>query len=214
MKKEFSVCPEKINESELYGFSWMEHVMAIPSPLVIVTSYKENDKPNATMQSWVTFTGEEGYYCIFSSVNKGGHMYASIKNTRQLVINFPSKDDYLKCMKTVENNAYDCDEITLAGLTVEQAKKVNAPRIKECFLNLECEYMWEKELVPGGDHVVICVKVVNVCMDEAHYNAQKKGRYDSTGYLYNIHSPMNPDTGKKEETYVGIIQKYATYDEL
>ncbi|MCH5212514.1 MAG: flavin reductase, partial [Oscillospiraceae bacterium] len=82
MKKEFDICPETIDESELYGFSWMEHVMAIPSPLVVVTSYKENGKPNATMQSWLTFTGEEGYHCIFSSVYKNGHMYKSIKNTK------------------------------------------------------------------------------------------------------------------------------------
>ena len=55
MKKEFSHVPETIDEKELYGFSWMEHVTAIPSPLLVVTSYKENGKTNATMQSWSTF---------------------------------------------------------------------------------------------------------------------------------------------------------------
>ena len=214
MKREFDICPETIDESKLYGFSWMEHVMAIPSPLAVVTSYKANGMPNATMQSWMTFTGEEGYYCIFSSVHKQGHMYSSIKSTKQCVINFPSKNEFLKCMKTIDNNGYDNDEIALSGLTAEAASKVNAPKIKECFLNLECEYMWEKELKPGGNHVVMCVKIINVCMDEEYYNEQKKGRYGNTGYLYNIHSPRNPETGKTEETCVGIIQKYATYDKL
>nr|WP_317283020.1 flavin reductase family protein [uncultured Sellimonas sp.] len=214
MKREFDICPKTIDESKLYGFSWMEHVMAIPSPLVVVTSYKDNGMPNATMQSWVTFTGEEGYYCIFSSVNKHGHMYSSIKSTKQCVINFPSKNEFLKCMRTIDNNGYDNDEIALSGLTVETASKVNAPKIKECFLNLECEYMWEKELKPEGNHVVMCVKIINICMDEEYYNEQKKGRYGNTGYLYNIHSPKNPETGKTEETCVGIIQKYATYDKL
>lgn len=214
MKKEFSNCPETINESELYGFSWMEHIMAIPSPLVTVTSYKDNGMPNASMQSWCTFVGQEGYYCLFSDVNKYSHMYSSINKTKQCVINFPSKDVFIKCMKTIENNGYDNDEITMSGLTVEKASKVNAPRIKECFLNLECEYVWEKELVPDSCHVVMCMKIVNVCMDEEYYDASKKGRYGETGYLYNIHSPRNPETGKTEETCVGVIKKLATYDEL
>ena len=62
MKKEISNCPELLKEE--YGFSWMEHVLAIPSPLVTVTTYKKNGLPNATMQSWCTFIGENGYHVI------------------------------------------------------------------------------------------------------------------------------------------------------
>ncbi len=214
MKKEFDRCPSTIDEAELYGFSWMENVLAIPAPLVLVTSYKENGKQNATMQSWNTFTSEDGFYCIFSSVNKHTHMYASVRQTKECVINFPSKENFLKCMATIQNNNFEEDEITRAGLTAEPAAKVNAPRVKECFLNLECKYMWEKDLIPGGDHVVMCVKIVNICMDEEHYNTAKKGRYGETGYLYNIHSPRNPDTGEMMDTCVGIIQKFADYDQL
>lgn len=214
MKKEFSTCPTTIDEKELYGFVWQEFVTAIPSPLVLVTSYKDNGKTNAAMQSWTTFVSEDGFYCIFASVNKNQHMYKTIKENKHLVINFPSADIYMKCIDTINNNGPDDDEIELSGLTAEKASMVNAPRIKECFLNLECEYVWEKEITPNDYRVVMCVKVVNVCMDEEHYNVDKKGRYGETGYLYNIHSPRNPETGKEEDTYVGIIQKYATYDEL
>lgn len=214
MKKEFSHVPETIDEKELYGFSWMEHVTAIPSPLLVVTSYKENGKTNATMQSWSTFANDNGFYCIFGSVYKGGHMYASIKQRGCLVINFPSADIYAKCLKTIENNGYENDEIEMSGLTAERASLVDAPRIAECFLSLECEYVWEKEIVPESGSVVMCVKVVNVCMEEDRFNAEKKGRYGESGYLYNIHSPRNPETGKTEKTYIGILQKYKTEEEL
>ena len=214
MKREFDTCPKSINEDELYGFSWMEHVAAVPSPLVVVTTYKSNGLPNATMQSWCTFVGEEGYHCIFSSVNKYGHMYKSLKETGCCVINFPSKDCFLKCIDTIKNNGFDNDEITMSGLTPEIASKINAPRIKECFLNLECELEWEKDLSANGTHAVMCLKVVNVCMDEKHYNENKIGRYGESGYLYNIHSPRNPETGEISETYVGTLTKYATYEEL
>lgn len=212
MKREFDLCPGCIDEQKLYGFSWMEHVLAIPSPLVVVTGYKSNGKPNATMQSWCTFTGEEGYHCLFASVHKEGHMYRSLKDTGCCVVNIPSKGCFLKCMDTVRNNGFDMDEITLSGLTVEPSAKVKAPKIKECFVNIECEWEWEKELVEGGSHVTVCLKAVNVCMDERCFDEIHHGRYGAEGYLYNIHSPRNPLTGEVTETQVGVIQKYAAYD--
>lgn len=130
----------------------MEHVCAIPSPLVVVTSFKAG--------------------CC----------------------------------------GLDNDEITMSGLTVEQASMVNAPRIAECFLNLECEFEWEKDISEKGNIAVVCLKVVNICMDESRYG--ESGRYGENGYLYNIHSPRNPETGEKSETYVGTIMEYATYEEL
>lgn len=207
MKKEFSTCPAAIDETKLYGFSWENHVAAIPMPLMVVTSYKENGKANAAMQSWSAFVSEEGYYCIFGSVSKKQHMYETVRRTGQLVINFPSADIYEKCLATIRNNGPADDEIALSGLTAERAGKVNAPRIRECFLNLECEYVWEKEITPGNDHVVMCVRIVNICMEEEYYNEQKKGRYGESGYLYNIHSPRNPESGRREKTCVGVIRR-------
>lgn len=209
-KREFFSCPKEV-QPELFGFSWMEYVLAIPSPLVLVTSYKENGLPNAAMQSWCTFTGNEGYHCLFSCVHKAEHMYSSVLATKHFVVNFPSKDVFIRCMRTIKNNEYETDEITASGLTVIPAKLVNAPMVKECFLNLECEFEWEKELVPDGDHVVMCGKIVGFSMDEEYYDAQKKGRYGENGYLYNIHCPTNPETGKTEKTQIGVIKEYATY---
>ena len=88
MKKEFTDCPSCFEGQEMYGFDWKEHVVAIPSPLVVVTSYKENGKTNATMQSWLTFSNSDGFFCIFADVSKYGHMYSTIKNKKSLVINF------------------------------------------------------------------------------------------------------------------------------
>lgn len=214
MKKEFNSCPSFMRDKELYGFDWLEHVTAIPAPLVLVTSYKSNGKTNATMQSWLSFTNDKGFYCVFASVNKYSHMYSSVNEKKELVINFPTADIYKKCLSTINNNRFEDDEILLADLTAEKAVKVNAPMVKECFLSLECEYTWEREIYPGSNHVIMCVKVLNVWMDDNYYNENKNGRYGETGYLYNIHSPINPENGEEEETYIGIINKFKTYDEL
>jgi flavin reductase (DIM6/NTAB) family NADH-FMN oxidoreductase RutF len=204
MKREYSKIPDSMKDIELYGFSWIDFVTAIPSPIFLVTTYKSNGKPNACLQSWSTFVEN---FCIMASVNKKGHMYKSIKETNEMVLNFPSMELLPKCTETIKNNGFDIDEITESGLTVEKATKVNAPKIKECFLNLECEYSWEKEITKGSDHVVMCVKVVNVSMDTQYYDEKIKGRYGKTGYIYNIHNPINPETGKTESDSVGILQR-------
>ncbi len=202
MKHEYSVLPSSMAKADTYGFSWMEFVTAIPAPLFVVTSYKSNGKPNACMQSWACFNGDTDgthkFYALLSNVKKTGHLYQTVKETGAAVLNFPSADIYEKCMATIDNNCFDDDEITLSGLTAEPATVVQAPRIKECFMNLECRYVWEKEITEGASHAVMCLEVVNVCVEETHLNENSIGRYGDTGFLYNIHHPVDPEhfTGK------------------
>lgn len=95
----------------MLGFDWKEYAAAIPSPLVVVVTYKDNKKTNATMQSLLTFLNSNGFYRIFADVNKCGHMYTSIKERNSLVINFQSAYVYMKCHPTIYNNKYKYDEI-------------------------------------------------------------------------------------------------------
>ena len=201
MKKDFSVRPETISEEYCRvcgGFSWYDFVLGMPSLVFIVTGWKANGKENACLQSWSTFAGTatDDFICIMSKVSKDGHMYQSLKETGVCVLNFPAYDIYDRCIKTIGNNDFDTDEISVAGLTAERALKVNAPRIKECFLNIECEFLWEHELSEGSKDVTVALKAVSICMDSDHYDQNKLGRYSKTGYLYQIDQPTNPETGE------------------
>ena len=209
MKKEYSKIPDSMKNMETYGFSWMDFVTAIPSPLFVVTTYKSNGKPNACLQSWACFNGgPNGFYAILSSVNKFGHLYQSITETKEAVLNFPSVDWYDQCFNTIANNGFDNDEIALSGLTSEQASVVNAPIIKECFLNLECRYLWERERVEGSSHVLMCLEVVNISVDEVYLDEKSQGRYGDTGYLYNIHYPINPESfNGKSHDWIATLHK-------
>ena len=202
MKKEFSVRPDTITEQYCRvsgGFSWYDFVTAMPSLVFVVTGWKSNGKENACLQSWSAFAGggTDDFVCIMSKVSKSGHMYQSLKETGVCVLNFPSIDIYDRCIKTIGNNQFETDEITASGLTAEKAAKVNAPRIKECFLNVECEFLWEHKLIEGNDDgLMVALKAVSVCMDSDRYDQNKLGRYGKTGYLYQIHCPTNPETGE------------------
>ena len=104
----------------------------MPSLVFLVTGWKSNGKENVCLQSWSAFAGggKDEFVCIMSAVSKSGHMYQSLKETGVCVLNFPSYDIYDRCIKTIEHNEFETNEITAAGLTAERAVKVNAPRIK------------------------------------------------------------------------------------
>ena len=137
MKKKYSECPASMRDMEMHGFHWMEFVLSIPSPLLILTSYKSNGRTNACMQSWTTFTGgKKGYFAIVSAVNKQGHLYRTLRENGDVGINFMSAPWYDACMSTCRHNGWETDEIAAAGLTAVRAERVNAPLIEECFMNL------------------------------------------------------------------------------
>jgi flavin reductase (DIM6/NTAB) family NADH-FMN oxidoreductase RutF len=213
MKKEFSEIPDTFKEVwdwELENFSWHDFLTAIPSPLFVVTSYKSNGKENACMQSWSTFVGDKGeFICIIGAVSRRGHLYQTLKETSCCVLNFPSRDIIDKCMETIKNNKFDDDEITKSGLTAEKAVSVNAPRIKECFLNIECEYLWEHEHFENSRDITVALRAKHICMDSTKLDEKKIGRYGKTGYMYNIHSPRNPATGEVTADCFGALEKYS-----
>lgn len=212
MKYQYKELPESMKGtfgdfSRSFGFSWKEFVMTVPSPLFLVTTYKSNGQPNACMQSWATFTSADhgnGYYAVLASVNKNGHLYQSLHEKKEAVINFFSEDYHTKCMDTIKNNQFEADEITASGLTVSKAEWVDAPMVQECFMNLECKYIWEKEIVPGDDHVMLCLEIIGAHIEE-EYLEDKTGE---KGLLYNIHYPVNPEkVGKTAHDYAGVLRK-------
>ncbi len=206
MKKEYTEIPETMADRKLHGFSWKDYVTAIPSLLYIVTLYTADHKIEACLKKDVAFCGEKnGFYAILSNVNKSGKLYGILKEKKECVLNFPSVDIYKKYLKWK-----DAEDESLEGqLTFESARKVSAPRIQECFLNLECKYLWEHVVKEGESHVVICLEIVHICIDEEHLEETEKGRYGETGYLYHIQSPINPEKFEgKSEDWMGILIKH------
>jgi flavin reductase (DIM6/NTAB) family NADH-FMN oxidoreductase RutF len=210
MKKEFSSIPESFKETwpgEFSLFSWQDFLTAIPSPIFVATSYKANGKENACLQSWSAFVGDvKGLICIMAAVNRSGHLYTTIMETGVCVLNFPAADIYDKCSATITNNDYDNNEITDSGLTSEHAVTIHAPRIKECFLNIECEFLWERPLYDGCNHSTIALLTKHIAMDSDYYDEGIKGRYGKTGFIYNIHSPRNADTGECLGDKLGFLE--------
>ena len=209
MKMELNKKPDKFNEiwpGQYEIFSWMEYVTAIPQPIFLITTYKENQIPNACLHAWSTFSGEgENYYTIIS-ILKNTHTYKNILEENEFCLNFPDYRYIELCFKTIKNNELNINEIENSGFTIENSKEINTPRIKECFLNMECTFEWQKDYFNDSKWVVICGKIINIAMEEDRLKKGLNGRYSDLGYIYNIHSPKNPINGKSCEDEIGKIE--------
>jgi flavin reductase (DIM6/NTAB) family NADH-FMN oxidoreductase RutF len=186
-------------------FSWMEYVTAIPQPLFLITTYKENKIPNACFHAWSTFTGEGNTYFVVLSLLKNTHTYVNIQREKSFGINFPDHKDLKQCYSTIENNEDGVDEISQSGFTLEEAHFIDAPRIKECFMNLECKFEWEKELFPGSQWALICGSVQHMALNQEFAQADAIKRCKEYGVMYNVHAPTNPVTGDKDESYIAKL---------
>lgn len=195
-------------EGQYEVFNWAEYLIGVPMPTFLITTYKENGLPNACLHSWSSFSGEGGgHFCIMGGIPiEYGHTIKNITRDKEFCINFPNKEIWEKCYKTIENNKFELDEIVESGLTVEKAISINAPRIKECFLNLECTLEWIKPLYEGSECCIVCGRIKHIAMDDEYFDENKKGRFGESGFIMNIHSPKNPLTGESLDDKLGFVE--------
>ncbi|UCC63176.1 MAG: flavin reductase [Anaerolineae bacterium] len=186
-------------------FSWLEYAMNIPYPIFIVTTLKENGRSNACLHSWGCFGGGGGgYYSIFTML-KSYHTYANILRSGEWCINFPLADQRDQCMKTIENNGPENDEILDSGFTIEPSQVIQAPRISECPINLECRLAWERPLFDGSEWHVFAGRAVHLAMDDATFELDPQQRMQTLRTMYNLRSTLNPLTGETGPSSLPVI---------
>ena len=175
-------------------FHHFEYACGIPHLLFVITTRKENGKPNAAFQAWSSFGGDgKGFYAVMSGVMRHTHTYSNILRTGEFVINFISKDYYDNCITTIRQNGEDEDEISAGGFTEEAAVTVDCPRLKEAFLSMECKL--DKDIPMSDFSAVLIGKVLHIAADEDYANGID-GKYGDDGFMMNIHAPRNLKTGE------------------
>ena len=178
-------------------FSWLEYAVTIPHPIFLVTTRKPNGAPNACLHSWGFLVGDRDNYTSLLAVLNNYHTYANILREGEWCLNYPSLEHYSQSFKTIHVNAPDNDEVTDAGLTVEPAKIVQAPRIAECLVNLECRLEWHRPLYEGNRWHLMAGRVVHVAMDESIVVTDPAERMQAMTLIYNIRGTVNPLDGQQ-----------------
>lgn len=136
-----------------------------PKMTFLLTSTSKDGKPNVMSCAWATPASGEPPVVIVC-VAKSAYTVELIKQTREFVINIPTKQ-LLKalwiCGKTSGRNS---DKFKRAGLKITGAKMVKAPLIEGCAGYIECK-LWK--VVDAGECYAFFGKVLSAYADAGFF---------------------------------------------
>ena len=107
-----------------------------PGPVVLLTTLRKG-RANVMTLSWHTMMEFEPPLvgCIVSDRN---HSYATLRATRECTINIPTVELARAVVGCGNTSGRDVDKFARFGLTAAASVRIAAPRIEECYANLEC----------------------------------------------------------------------------
>jgi flavin reductase (DIM6/NTAB) family NADH-FMN oxidoreductase RutF len=105
-------------------------------PVVLITTARKG-RANVMTQSWHTMMDFEPPIvgCVVGASN---HSFAALKATRECVINIPTVELAAQVVGCGNTSGRTVDKFAAFGLTPKPSARVAAPRIAECYANLEC----------------------------------------------------------------------------
>lgn len=124
--------------------------------------------------TWVTPTSHVPFL-IMASIGNGGKetepdayraCYSLINETKEFGFNIPTVKLIDAVGKVGTAHSDEVDKFTEAGLTLMNSKKISAPLILECFLNVECKVLQQ---FVTGDHTVFVAEPVAGYVDDDVY---------------------------------------------
>ena len=195
-------------------FSHIEFACAIPQPLFLISTLKENGQPNLCFHSWSCFGGDEGgYFAVMQNVSHTSHTYENIVRESEFCINFISADYYSNCIATITDNSNDRNEFEAGGFTPEKSITIKSPRVKQAFMTLECQLACNVDLSRKGISSMIIGRVLHASVEEKYIEGLDK-RYGREGFMFNIHEPADYATGQLDDTYVASLDVIGSYPEM
>ena len=165
--------------------------------LTIIVSSGTIDKPNALTIAWSTpLSVEPPLIGILIAAKRYSHQV--IQETNSFVINVPHFGLVSGThMVGQVSGRDDPRKVEKAGFSLETSRKVRAPQIKECPVNLECKL---KDIIPTGDHDMFIGEVLAIVV--------KESILDNWAYDLNKHSSIYWRQSKLlSETYRLAIDK-------
>ena len=160
--------PSKISGSDTYK---LLTGIIIPRPIGWISTVSSTGEYNLAPFSFFNAVGEDPPHVMFSTVRTGDKNKDTLNNvlaTKQFVVNMVTEDLVEKMNTTAQAIPSDESEFDLAGLTPIPSVFVQAPRVKECLVTLECEMVHHYFLEDhkNGGACIIIGKVLLFHVDE------------------------------------------------
>jgi len=147
-----------------------------PEQVVCATCVDAEGRGNIIPLGWFMPTSFDPPMCAIS-VGHGRYSHKLISESGEFVVAFPTEgreEDVLLCGT---RSGREVDKFAETGFTAAPARKVRAPLIVECLVNLECRVAGTLE---SGDHTIFCGEIV-----AAHVNDDAGRRmYNMGDYVF------------------------------
>ena len=162
-----------------------------PGPVVLLTTVRAG-RANVMPLSWhlmMEFTPP----LVGCVVSNGNYSFASLKQTRECVINIPTVELAKTVVACGNSTGQSIDKFKTFGLTALPAQCVKAPLIAECYASLECKVV-DVKLVPKYNFFIL--KVVQAWVDPTQkrprtIHHQGEGEFMLPGRIIRLPSPKS-----------------------
>lgn len=127
-----------------------------PGPVVLLGTARDG-RPNLMAMSWHTMLEFEPPQlgCVVSDRN---HSYASLVGSGLCTINIPTAELAEQVVGVGNCSGADTDKFARFGLSAVPARAVDAPRVRECYAQLECRVIDDSMVARYGLFVLEVVR--------------------------------------------------------
>ncbi len=123
-----------------------------PGPIILISS-AHNGETNIMTCGWHMMLGYDRIGCYVWNANRSHRL---IRESRECVINIPAVDIASTVVRIGNSSGRDVDKFAAFGLAKEKGRKVSAPLIAACPVNLECR-LADDSLIDGYELFVFDV---------------------------------------------------------
>ncbi len=165
--------------------------IVFPTPVFIVGTYDDGNKPNAMAVAWGGISCSDPV-CVNISVREATYTYANILKKKAFTVNIPSEAYIKEADYFGIASGRSEDKFASTGLTPVKSEIVDAPYVKEFPFILECSLLHSVKI---GLHTLFIGQVKDIKADEQVLT--KEGAADIEKIKPMIFNPAN-------RTYYGV----------
>lgn len=177
--------------------------MLNPVPVVLVTSIDSKGNKNVFTAAWV------GTVCtkppmVSLSIRPERLSYKYIKDTKEFVINLPSKELVKEVDLCGVKSGKELNKLEKLNLDIEPSKTVKSPIIKDCPVALECKL---KDIIPLGSHDLFLAEVTSINIEENLIDKKGKFHLEKADLMCYSHGEYFPIAKKPIGKFGFSVQK-------
>ena len=140
------------------------------TPVALVGTYDEKDKPNLITLAWVGVCCSEPP-CVQVSIRKSRHSHAAIAARKVFSVNVPSAKYVVETDYAGIASGKNADKFDVTKLTPIHCEMIDAPMIMEFPISMECRLTHTLEL---GSHDMFVGEIVACWVDDTALNENGK----------------------------------------